>query len=337
VNEAERTAFRQALEGSPSLFPLQLSGDGRLVQFVHLTAAELAAASFLDGRIMEQGRPSAVVSMEDLLAAARHLPLACDFIFHISHCGSTLISRLLGMHPMLLSLREPSILRIFPACSDDVTRSLFLGLWSRTFLPQQRSILKTTSFVAEVAAALLPLVPSARALCLYIPLTTFLPALLDGAMSDIDHQAASRFLRLQRRGLVAGLELDRLSPGERVAMSWLAEMLSLAEARQHFPCRTRWLDFDTFLSAPAFWLGEIGQFFGLGEDLVPLIDSPIMQRYAKKTEVAYDANFRQGLLRQSQTKHREEITRGLAWIARAGLVDSCDNLPAESWQPREFT
>jgi hypothetical protein len=332
VNEAELRAFRQALESSPSLFPLQLSADGKVAQFVHLAAADFQAASFLDGRIMGQGRQSALVAMEDLRAAAGPMAPNCDFIFHISHCGSTLISRLLGAHPSLLSVREPAILRAFPQWSGTADQSLFLGLWSRTFEPGQRAILKATSFVAEIAASLLTLVPSARALCVYVPLATFLPSLLGGAMSDIEHQAVARYRRLQRQGLLDEQDFDRLSPGEKVAMSWLAEMLSLADAQQRFPQRTRWIDFDALLAAPAQSFDQLGCWLGLGRDLLQILDSPIMQRYAKKTEVAYDATFRRELLRQSQDQHAEEISRGLIWVARTILPEHSCLLPLNCWK-----
>src|SRR5262245_55619754 len=81
------------------------------VELVRLTKAAYAAASFLDSRLLTHGVPSGWGPWPELRDAAGGLCERCHFIFHISHVGSTLLSRLLGQHPALFSLREPAILR----------------------------------------------------------------------------------------------------------------------------------------------------------------------------------------------------------------------------------
>ena len=152
---------------------------------------------------------------------------------------------------------------------------------------------------------------------MYVQPETFLSALLDGAMSDITSQAIARLQRLQRRGLLIGLTLSELSPGECVAMSWLAEMVSLAEAAKWSPEKTRWLDFDDFLSQPELHLQASFEHIGIHTEVASLLSGPMMQRYAKKPEVNYDASFRSKLLEQSQQKFSDEIARGMAWLELA--------------------
>src|SRR5262245_23446235 len=82
-----------------------------MVGFRRTTRSEYESASFLDTR-MSGPRPfDARVPWTDVDRAAAGLPERCHFLFHISHVGSTLLSRLVGHHPKLFSLREPAILR----------------------------------------------------------------------------------------------------------------------------------------------------------------------------------------------------------------------------------
>ncbi len=308
------TTLREALAASPSLFPLNLDPAGNLVQLVNLTQVDYEAASFLDGRLLGQGKRQAVVPWSELQSAAVGLQKRCNFIFHISHAGSTLLSRLLGSHAACFSIREPGILRLLGQGAYLDRLDAFLGLWSRTFQSEQTALIKATSFVSEVAVTLLSSVPNSRALLMYVRPETFLPALLDGAMSDITSQAEARLQRLQRRGWLIGLTLSDLSPGECVAMSWLTEMVSLADAARWSPEKTLWLDFDDFLMKPELHLQASFEHFGIHTDVASLLAGPMMQRYAKKPEVNYDASFRSKLLVQSQQKFSDEISRGLAWL-----------------------
>ena len=318
--------FRDAIAASPSLFPLAWDERVQSVQMVRLTEADYAAASFLDARLLNSDMRVAWVPWRELEPAAAGLPMRCDFIFHVSHCGSTLLSRLLGTHPAVFSLREPQILR------QPVIEHLdtFLGLWSRTFHPGQRALIKATSFVSERAEDLLARVPDSRALLMFISVRTFLAALLDGAMSDIESQTASRWERLQRR--LNHAALPPASPGEVVAMSWLCEMLALSAAAERFHDRTHWIDFDSFLATPA--AGLIRGVEHLRNAAPPslveeVLAGPLMQRYAKKLEAGYDAALRRKLLQQAEAKHGSEIQQGLLWLSRLAETDR-SRLPAEA-------
>ncbi len=311
--------LQQALRASPKLFPLNIDTDGRVVQLVGLSEAEYQVASFLDNRLLTANTPQATVPWQELAIAASGLPINCDFIFHISHVGSTLLSRLLGSHPSCFSVREPAILRLISQGRFQDRLQTFLGLWSRTYHPGQRAIIKATSFVNEIAIQLLSVAPNSRALLMFVKPETFLPALLDGAMSDISSNLQCRFKRLQSKGLLIGVALGDLSPGECVAMSWLSEMESLNEAAKTFVDRTLWLDFDEFLDQPELNLQKSFLHFGVTAEVQSLIAGPIMQKYAKRPDVNYDASFRAKLLDASRDKHQDEISRGLAFIKRHKL------------------
>ncbi|MCU0718630.1 MAG: hypothetical protein MUC83_02915, partial [Pirellula sp.] len=112
--------------------------------------------------------------------------------------------------------------------------------------------------------------------------------------------------------------LNQLSPGERAAMSWYVEMESLRSIQQAFPDRTQLVDFDRFLVARESYIRNAAQFLGLMGHESEMLLNPLANRYAKKIDVPYDADFRVKLLTQSKAKNAQEIDRGLRWLQAIG-------------------
>ncbi len=144
------------LARSPELFPQGFDPQTDSVSLIRLTETEYAKASLLDGRIVGPNTRVETLPFAEVQAAAANLPEASDYIFHIGHVGSTLLSRLLGAHPAIFALREPAALRTLAQAQAEAGwdkakfeahLSAFLKLWSRTFRPGQRTLLKATSFV----------------------------------------------------------------------------------------------------------------------------------------------------------------------------------------------
>ena len=169
--------FRHLLTASPALYPIAVDPHGDLVQLIHVRRADYRSASFLDSRLLAPDTLSAWRPWVEVRRAAAGLAERCHFIFHISHAGSTLLSRLLGHHPNLFSLREPALLRYLadihltlghPSCPWSRTEfddrlAVYLALWSRTFEPSQTALIKATSFVSEMSEHLMERVGDSRA------------------------------------------------------------------------------------------------------------------------------------------------------------------------------
>lgn len=326
--------FRDELASSPFLYPIGLDLKADAVQFIRLTREAYDAAAFLDRRILAPETPTAWAPWHAVSEAAAGLTERCHFIFHISHVGSTLLSRLLGSHPEFFSIREPTILRTFadmqmqlghidcPWSAAEFAGRLevFMRLWSRTFDPHRRSVIKATSFVGEMAEMLLERQPDARAILMYVRPTVFLAALLGGAMVDVDRKAVSRLNRLHHRLNEQLWRVDDLSSGERVAMTWATEMLALRAAAERFADRTLWLDFDRFLAAPGVELAGVFRSLAASESaqlVNQILAGPAMRTYAKATQFEFDACTRAGVLQESKAKHGAEIARGEAWLLGA--------------------
>jgi hypothetical protein len=316
VSNADPSPIQAALRESPALFPLQFTSDEQAILFVRLSEEDFERSSFLDARDLSHELPRGMVPWEVLVPLNPQLPVHCDFIFHISHCGSTLMARLLGLYPECFPLREPWLLRQLGHGLPESKLEMLLKLWSRVFRPTQKTLIKTTSFVSEHGAALMRAAPHSKSLLMAIPADNFIASVLDGSMSDIESQAHQRLSRLQRRGWLLDIALETLSPGETCAMSWLCEWTSLREIHHAFPTRTCWVDFETFLSNLVTEFDRVLDFFAISKTDLNIADHAILKQYAKRPNVHYDAHFRSHLLDAAKSQHASEIAQGLRWLER---------------------
>jgi hypothetical protein len=311
--------LREAIIASPALCPLEWSTDSTAVLFGRFAEEAFGEVSFFDRRAVPKAERTGVVPWAMAEPWLAGLPRQCDFLFHISHCGSTLLSRLLGTAETCLAVREPGILRGLSATDPEPKLDATLALLSRTFHQHQRPLIKATSVVNAVADRLLHRTPGGRAALVFIPPSTFLPGVLDGSFSDIESHAESRWARLTASGLSLPVPV---SPGEHAAAAWLCEMRALLHLAQQFPERTRWVNFEQFLATPEPVLTDLARFFGLSLDVPAVLAGPLMQRYAKQLSVRYDTASREALLTQARTDHSSEIDAGLAWLTAAGWPET---------------
>ena len=325
------------LARSPAQFPLALEPARDLVSFVRLSEADYANASFLDGRILTPAARLSHAPFADVAQAVSETALmeSAYFIFHTGHVGSTLLSRLLGAHAGVFALREPELLRtLAQAWSEPPPRwdrarleaalGVFLKLWSRTFRAEQRSVIKATSFVSEMAPQILARSSQPRAIFMFVPPESYLATILGAANSPAESRmlAPSRLKRLNAR-LGTDFTLANMSMGEIVAMSWACEMTALAAAAQSAGGRVHWLDFDEFLVAPDPSLAACFTHLGFAapaSQVTQILSGPIMSRYAKAQEYQYDSELRREVLNQARIVQAGEILRGLNWLEQASAT-----------------
>ena len=307
---------------SPLWLPLEVLETGT-VRLMRLDEAAYRAAAFLDQRLLAGSLAQERCSLAALRAAAARLPARPQFIFHIGHVGSTLIARLLGEHPGVFALREPALLRTLAApgtpAAPVTDLDTLLALLGRSWRPGQQALVKATSFVSELAGAILAASGAPPVLLVYAQPLAYISGILAGPNSR--HEArqlqAARRARLARRLGEDPAALAPRSEGEAIALSWLAEMTALAAAAPQG--RALWVDFDAFLDAPE--AGLEAMFVALGHAVAPpqlgaLVRGPLMNRYSKALEHPYDAALRRQLLAQARAGERAEIARGLEYLGR---------------------
>lgn len=317
-NDPRVNQLREMIKASPSLLPWDWDQISGRIDFINLTESEYLQASFLDERLLSESTvrgtvPYALIRNLDLSNRSSIGSRPCDFIFHISHCGSTLLSRLLGSHPVCFALREPRILRRFNSESQDEIRWLF-GLLSRTFSQTQKALIKSTSFTSQFARNWLSVLQDSKAILLTMQLEPFLAAVLDGSIIDIQNHKLSRWTRLQDLGCELPGALDTLEVGQCAAMSWLCESLTLHKLASHHPTRTHWIDFDGLIRSPAETLRQCAEFLNYPGPYPDWGRDPLWQQYAKKPGVSYNTLTRNRLLNASRQKHAAEIHKGIHWV-----------------------
>lgn len=319
------TITEQDILESPAWLPLQASAEE--LRLIHLDEGAYRAASFLDQRLAGRGLVEAQCSAEVVRGAARELKPRAHYLFHMGHVGSTLVSRLVGEHESLFCLREPALLRAFAGTPAGQPSSFglhlqgALALLSRTWRPQQRALIKATSFLSELAVEVLSGPDEPLALLLFTDPLSYLRGILAGPNSRIESRtlAPSRWRRLQRRLGEGPGRIDPGSEGEQVAMSWLCEMAALHEAAQHHGSRVLWVHFDAFLLEPHAGLDAILRALGTPAspgEIEKLVAGPLMGQYSKAPEHAYDAALRREVLHSADREHPLEIRRGIDWLGR---------------------
>ena len=301
---------------------------------VRLDPRILEQASFLDDRIVARDMAAGWFSWSQVAQrlGASAVATPAHYLFHVGHCGSTLISRLLG-ELGIAQLREPLALRTLAEVQADLDACE--SRWSRATFAARLTLIaalfdrgdgpravKATSFCNDLAPALLATNVTRRAMIIYTRLRPYLANVLAGPNSRLDLLAAAP-LRLKRLAARTGNPVGRLhemSPGVLAGMSWIAETASLAATLDaERPGRVLPVNFDRFLADVRPALRRVANHVAAGiEDsaIARAAASPTLTRYSKSPEHAYDRELRKAVLDDAERRFGEEIHAGLSWCAQ---------------------
>ncbi len=298
----------------------------RLIRLVRMDEASYRAASFLDDRMLQPGLETVLCSLDDAIAGAAWVPRDdARWIFHVGHVGSTLIARLLGELDGVLSIREPRALRDLGFVDAPERANVAIGLrrlMARTFAPDQVALVKTTSFVSELAPLLVA--PVAPALFMFASPANYIASILAGENS-IKELAALREIRADRLRS-RGIELEGFDRSEahRAAAAWACEMTSLETAADAIgDTNILWADFDVMLANMPTWLQRCVSHFGFAaprDRVEELVAGPLMRRYSKALEYDYSPSLRAELLDEAGSRHRSDIAAALAALGEAAAA-----------------
>lgn len=136
-------------------FPVTLGGDPLSVGWRHLGDRRLTAAFFADSLVGQQPAERRVCTTPlSALASLRDAVLPTAFIFHVSRCGSTLLTQMLAGLPQCIVLSEPPVLDSFfrwrhhrpEHATAQVLRQLVWALGQRRSPAEQHCIIKLDSW-----------------------------------------------------------------------------------------------------------------------------------------------------------------------------------------------
>ncbi|MCH8203207.1 MAG: hypothetical protein IH996_08885 [Proteobacteria bacterium] len=294
-------------------------------------------AIFLDQRALSEQTNGAWMPLEGLkqqVLAVQDPPAKTHFIFHIGHCGSTLMSRLLEAAGGNLALREPLVLRTLsellqaadagagPLKANVVAREIefHARLLGRTFEAAEVAIIKATSFTSNLGPALLALNPANRAVLMAMSAEAYVATMLGAAeySADLRGFAAARYQTLAAHLGAPDFELSELSLGRLAGLAWLSELIKLQAIAAGAPGQSHFLDFDAFLAEPRSSLDELCSFLSLPLDdqaLDRLMESPVLSQYSKAPDHPFDAAARRQRIAAAKASVGSDIEVALAFIA----------------------
>lgn len=323
------------LKQNPDVLFQDLDLVNRRGLLVRITEADYRRASFLDHRVLKPDTEGAWFPLPRLLKEAPGLAqsLPPHFIFHVSHCGSTLVSRLVaeltGSQPvreplpiLALAMQRRELGRPTARISDRDWEQLFdlsLRLFGRVYRPGERGIIKVTSACANLLEPLAARSPASRAILLYTDLETWLCTMLrdESVRENGRYYAAAWLTDFAAMTGNAGLTLAELSDAEQFALNWVTGMLHFERARRGGPERVQLCDFEAFLADPGTGLESSAQFFGLdGARARDVANGSLMHNYAKNPNQAYDGSKRRQELKEARERFGNEVDAGLAFAAK---------------------
>src|SRR5215468_6344370 len=287
------------------------SFDGQAALFVPMDRAAYHRSIFLDRRISPAAGKPMTLPVAALVGETR--PAApTSWIFHMAHCGSTLLARALDDPEASLVLREPLALRQTALVPDAWRLALVLAMLGKRYRGDAPTLVKANVPVNFLLPQLAAADGGAQAILLYLPLRAYLLAIL---RSDTHRN----WVRNVTGQLAAHLgDLSALSDAERAAALWLAQVDTFARAVACMP-NARVLDAEAFFAEPAAVLKAAARHLR-----VPIGDAalegtaagPLFATHSKNPSRAFDNATRVARNAKLERAIAAELDAAEAWIAR---------------------
>jgi hypothetical protein len=297
------------ITASPDHFLHSFEGDQAVI--VPMDAASYRRSIFLDQRISPAAGEAFAIP-----ATALPIPAAqpVGWIFHMAHCGSTLLARALGELGENIVLREPFALRQLAFDPDPARLTLVTAMLGRRHDPFAPTVVKANVPVNFLLPQISAQDPEARAIMLYCALPDYLLAIL---RSD-NHRAWVRNVTTQLAGYLG--DMAGLSDATRAAALWIAQTRRFAEAFAAMP-HARSLEAERFFAQPQPVLAAACEHLGVAAKpgmIAAVVASPLFATYSKNPAVAFDNAARlerRGLLEPALAG---EIAEARRWLEHQG-------------------
>lgn len=289
------------------------SFEGNSAVCVQMDRAAYHRSIFLDGRISPAADKPTRMPIRSLIEGVPP-PAPTAWIFHVAHCGSTLLARALDGLTTNLVLREPLALRQLALAPDKDRLKLVLAMLSKRYRTDLPTVVKANVPVNFLLPDLVGFAQQAHAIFLHLDLRDYLLAVLrnDGHRD---------WLRRVTTQLAAQLgDLGPASDAERAAALWLAQMQAFSSALRLLP-NARSLDAESFFAEP-------GRFIKLAADQlsVPMTDEeserivqgPLFATYSKNPQLQFNNEMRIARRSDLEQMLAPELEQAQRWVERRG-------------------
>jgi hypothetical protein len=287
------------------------SYDGDTAVFVPMNRESYHRSIFLDARISTAKAGSMRVPADMLAHSIPQAAPTC-WIFHIAHCGSTLLARALDEPSLNLVLREPLALRQVALSPDDSQLAVITAMLAKRYRIDMPTIVKANVPVNFLLPEIVAKNPTASTIFVHYALRDYVLAIL----RNDKHRDWLRNITAQLGPRLMGVV--SVSDAERAAALWAAQMRAFAAAIARLP-NARSLDAETFFADPCSTLKAATSHFE-----VPMPDSVIEARvgsalfstYSKNPSVTFDNKARVARRLLIEAALAEELAEAQRWIDR---------------------
>ena len=297
---------------SPDHYLHSFEGDAAI--FLPMDRAAYHRSIFLDGRISPLSATSMRLPVRSLVERLPP-PAPIGWIFHVAHCGSTLLARALDQLPTNLVLREPSALRQLAFARDEERLGLVLAMLSKRYSSDMPTIVKANVPVNFMLSELADFDAQAPTIFLYLGLRDFLVATL---RNDRHRQ----WLRRITDQLAA--HLVDFSPSatdaQRTAALWLAQMSAFSAAIARMP-NSRSLDGEAFFATPGHFLKLAAAHLGVpmsDDELETSVSGPLFANYSKIPDAPFTNETRLALKSELEKELGSELEEAQDWVEKRG-------------------
>lgn len=288
------------------------SFDGPDAIFVPMDRDAYRRSIFLDDRIQPAAEHAMRVPIQALLAVAEEPSGQTSWIFHVAHCGSTLLANALDELSGNLVLREPFALRQAAIARDDARLRLMLRMLAKRYPEAGTTLVKANVPVNFCIPTIVGAQPDAAAIFLYYGLSDYLLAI----MRSDNHRA---WLRRVTGDLAPHLgDLSTLSDAERAAALWLAQIRLFSGGLERMP-HGRALGAEHFFNHPAHALGAAARLLGFDASpsaIEKLVAGPLFGSYAKNPAIRFDNTARIERRQRLLGEIEPELVAAGEWIER---------------------
>jgi len=285
------------LVSSPDNFLHSFEGDDAL--FVSMNRASYHNSIFLDRRIAA-AQPGIMRVPISMLAAVQPMAAPMQWIFHIAHCGSTLLARALDDQALNLVLREPLALRQTAIAADEDRLTLVTAMLSKRYRPDAATIVKANVPVNFILKNLVESNPGSRAIFIHYSLQEYVLAIL----RDDKHRTWLRNVTTQLSPRLG--DLSGLNDGQRAAALWAAQIQEFAAAIAGLT-NARTLDAEFFFAEPVHVLRAAVRHFQ-----VDMSDAAVDKRVAGELFSTYSKNPQIAFDNRARISRRQALERELA-------------------------
>lgn len=320
---------------SPDLF--LLSFEEKDATFIDMDRAAYHRSVFLDGRISPRSQTMRRMPLAQLHALSQRYPLGeVCYIFHVAHCGSTLLARALDVPASNLVLREPMALRQLGVQAgaalfgdehgEEWRRRTRLAhqMFSRRYARGAPTIVKANVPVNFMIPELHALGGAATSISIYFSLEDYLVAILRSP----NHRRWVDSVSGEVRHAISALtgSSSPQSSAETAALLWLAQMRIYHELISRSE-RAASLNAEDLFNRPKETILAASAHFGQPQseaDAQRVIESDLFAHYSKNPKVAFTNQARLERKRAMRAELQTELAQARALIER---LPAARNLP----------